>query len=59
MVEPRSLANILPSAKLTRRELLKTAAVAGAALVAPSVIPSSALSRDGAVPGACEPSRIL
>ena len=49
MVEPRNLASILPSAKLTRRDLFKTAAVAGAALVAPAVIPASALGRGGAV----------
>jgi hypothetical protein len=49
MVEPRNLASILPSAKLTRRDLFKTAAVAGAALMAPAVIPASALGRGGAV----------
>jgi hypothetical protein len=38
------------SAKLPRRRFLKVAASAGAAVMAPQIIPSSALGRDGAVP---------
>ncbi|QDU55083.1 Gfo/Idh/MocA family protein [Aeoliella mucimassa] len=39
------------SAKLNRRRFVKnTLAAAGAAIVAPTIIPSSALGRDGAVP---------
>ena len=38
------------SPTLTRRGLLKTAAAAGAAIMAPAVVPSSVLGRDGAVP---------
>jgi predicted dehydrogenase len=37
-------------AKLPRRRFLKVAASAGAAVMAPQIIPSSALGRDGAVP---------
>jgi len=50
MVEPRRRTDNSPPPTLTRRGFLKTAAAAGAALVAPSVIPTSALGRDGAVP---------
>ena len=49
MVEPRRQTNDSPPATLTRRGFLRTAAVAGAALAAPAVIPTSALGRDGAV----------
>jgi predicted dehydrogenase len=37
-------------ARIDRRSFLKTAAAAGAAAMAPTIIPSSALGRDGAVP---------
>ena len=50
MVELRRRTDNSPPPTLTRRGFLKTAATAGAALVAPSVIPTSALGRDGAVP---------
>ena len=50
MDEARSAAGKSPSTKLSRREWLKTAATAGAALMAPAVIPASALGKDGAVP---------
>jgi len=49
MVEPRRFPSRSLSARPTRREFLKTAAMAGAALVAPAVIPGSALGKDGAV----------
>lgn len=35
--------------RLTRREFLRTSAVVGAALAAPTILPASALGRDGAV----------
>jgi predicted dehydrogenase len=38
------------SAQLPRRRFLKVAASAGAAVMAPQIIPSSAIGRDGAVP---------
>jgi len=50
MPEPKLLTNVSPSTNLTRRGFLKTAAAAGAAVIAPAVIPSSALGKDGAVP---------
>jgi hypothetical protein len=50
MIESGSSTNKPPSARLTRRGLLKTAAAAGAAIMAPAVVPSSVLGRDGAVP---------
>jgi hypothetical protein len=50
MVEPRRLTRSSPSPGLTRRGFLKTAVQAGAVLVAPAVIPASAVGRDGAVP---------
>ena len=50
MDEPRALTGNSPATTLSRRELLKTVATAGAALIAPTIIPSSALGRDGAVP---------
>jgi len=50
MDERRPLAGNSPSTKLTRRRFFKTAAKAGAALMAPAIIPASALGREGAVP---------
>jgi hypothetical protein len=50
MVEPERFVSGAPTANLTRRQLFKTAAMAGAALMAPAVIPASALGRGGAVP---------
>jgi hypothetical protein len=50
MVEPGRLTCRSPAPGLTRRGLLKAAAVAGAALAAPAVIPGSALGKGGAVP---------
>ena len=50
MVGPRRLTNDSPSMNVTRRGFLRTAAMAGAALVAPAIIPASALGKDGAVP---------
>ncbi|HUU91457.1 MAG TPA: Gfo/Idh/MocA family oxidoreductase [Phycisphaerae bacterium] len=50
MVEPRRRTDTSPPPTLTRRGFLRTAATAGAALMAPAVIPTSALGRDGAVP---------
>ena len=50
MVEPGRLTNRPLSTRLTRRGFLRAAATAGAVLMAPAVIPSSALGRDGAVP---------
>jgi len=49
MVVPGRSAKDPLSGGLTRRGFLKTAAVAGAALMAPAVIPGSALGKDGAV----------
>ena len=40
----------MPKDRLTRRRFLKTAAQAGAALAAPTIVPSSVLGRGGAVP---------
>jgi hypothetical protein len=50
MVEPTRLTAALRSAKPTRREFLKAAALAGAALVAPTLVAGSALGKNGAVP---------
>ena len=50
MVVPRRVTNDSPSTRLTRREFFRTAAVAGAALMAPAIVPASVLGRDGAVP---------
>ncbi len=50
MDEARPLAGNSLSRKLTRRELLRTAAKTGAVLMAPVIIPASALGKDGAVP---------
>ena len=50
MTEPGPLANRSFSTKLTRRGFFKVAAGAGAILVAPTIIPASALGREGAVP---------
>ena len=36
--------------RVTRRRFLKTAAQAGAALAAPTIVPASSLGRGGAVP---------
>jgi hypothetical protein len=50
MAEPGRLTSGSPSTGLTRRGFLKAVATAGAVLVAPAVIPASALGRNGAVP---------
>ena len=50
MAEARSSTSDLPSMTLPRRGFLKTAVKAGAALAVPTIIPASALGRDGAVP---------
>ena len=47
MREAQARPNRPPSTKLTRRELLATAA--GAALAAPAIVPATALGRDGGV----------
>ena len=48
-IEPETPAGAPQTAgNLTRREYLKTAAAAGAACLAPTIIPASALGRDGA-----------
>ena len=50
MAEPTRLTAAPRFAKPTRREFLKTAALAGAALVAPTLVAGSALGKNGAVP---------
>ena len=50
MIESGRSTNKPASPTLTRRGLLKTAAAAGAAIMAPAIVPSSVLGRDGAVP---------
>ena len=50
MVEPRRLTDRLLRGGLTRRGFLKTAAQAGAVLMAPAIIPASAMGKGGAVP---------
>ncbi|NQT51484.1 Gfo/Idh/MocA family oxidoreductase, partial [bacterium] len=49
MNEARRSTRLSPSGKCTRRGFLKGTALAGAAALAPTVVPSSALGRDGAV----------
>ncbi len=50
MNEAEPLTRHSPSTKLTRRELLTTAAKVGVALMAPAIVPASALGREGAAP---------
>jgi hypothetical protein len=49
MTEPTRRTSRSPSARPTRRKFLSTAARAGAALMAPAIVPASALGKDGAV----------
>lgn len=49
MSEPGSLPKDSLPTNLTRRQCLKTAAAAGAALMVPTIVPASALGRGGAV----------
>ncbi len=49
MSETKHLTNTSSSKKLNRRQFVKTTASAGAILMAPTVIPSSVIGREGAV----------
>ena len=49
MSKPNTLANQASSQPLGRREFLQATAMAGAALAAPSIVPASALGKNGAV----------
>ena len=50
MTEPRTRSVGSPAVALTRRRFLKVMGGSGAALALPTIIPASALGRDGAVP---------
>ncbi len=50
MIKSKHPKNDSVSTKLTRRQILKSTASAGALLIAPTIIPATVLGKDGAVP---------